>query len=252
MSWWDLHFMDPKPERNCRNLCARCYKGYPVDRLDGPYYCDKKGTTADEVPECEDYEFRLSSCATINMEELLFYKSEFEPVDNGHTCGECHRFTADPGRRPKPWCCACYGPEELEPDRKACKEYWDRAEQERQELEEAERREKERQETWVKNRDNPPRPAVFKRDIDYNTGKPTGEMPFCPNCDELLYNLDRCYFCGQAILEDDHMQEWNQPPETVETDCIICGGKGTVTAVISRYNGHKHGRCSACGASFIE
>jgi hypothetical protein len=117
---------------------------------------------------------------------------------------------------------------------------------------EEEQREKERQEAWNMNMKNPPLPAVFKRDIDYITGKPTGEMPFCPNCDELLYNLDRCYFCGQAILEDDHMREWNKPPETIQMDCICCKGKGTITAMISRYNGHKRGTCSACGASFIE
>jgi len=251
MSWWDKHYRDPAPDRNCRNLCARCRKGYPVDQLDGPYYCDKHGTTADEVTECADYERRWDR-VSLNAEEIRQAHADYNPTDTDKTCGECHRFTTEPRLSPKPWCCACYGPDEIEPDRKACKEYWDRAEQERQELEEAQKREMERQEKWVKNRDNPPRPAVFKRDIDYITGKPTGEMPYCPNCEELLYNLDRCYFCGQAILEDDHMREWNKPPETIQMDCISCKGKGTVTAVISSYNGHRHGRCSACGASFIE
>lgn len=245
MSWWDKHYMDPKPAKDCRNLCARCRNGYPVDAMDGPYYCDEHGTVSDEVTECEDYEFRFSSSATICMEELLFYKSEFEPVDNGHVCGECHRYSTDHPRR-KPWCCACYGPGEIEPDRKACKLYWDRAEQEQKDREEAERREIERAERWKQNENNPPAVAEWRREYDL------GPMPFCPNCHEPLYEFDQCYFCGQKIEMDDALREYAKPPEVEHMDCFSCGGKGTIEFIRAKGNGHRHGHCTACGMTFME
>ena len=93
--------------------------------------------------------------------------------------------------------------------------------------------------------------CVWKRDINVFTGEPTGAMPFCPSCDEPLYDTEKCVFCGQEIEQDDaQLQEWLEPPEVHTMQCFSCGG--TLEYVISKYNGHKHGRCRDCGLSFME
>ena len=43
----------------------------------------------------------------------------------------------------------------------------------------------------------------WQRGFDFCTEKLTGEMPFCPSCNEPLYEIDRCVFCGQEIDQDD-------------------------------------------------
>jgi len=181
------------------------------------------------------------------------YGPEHEPVPaHAHTCGECVRFTEE-WRKPGAYrCSSVYGPDELTADRKACLHYWDRAEQEAAEQREAEERERERLAAWEKNRDNPPRPAEWRRDWDEMTGGLTGEMPFCPNCHEPLYEPERCFFCGQAILRDEKLTEYEKPPEVETMDCLRCGGKDTVEFVRSKVNGHKHGGCTQCGMRFIE
>jgi len=35
-------------------------------------------------------------------------------------------------------------------------------------------------------------------------------------------------------------------------DCIMCGGKGTLVGNRSKFNGHFHGECEACGARIME
>jgi hypothetical protein len=35
-------------------------------------------------------------------------------------------------------------------------------------------------------------------------------------------------------------------------DCAACGGKNTLGISISSYNGHAHGKCSACDVAWIE
>ena len=88
-------------------------------------------------------------------------------------------------------------------------------------------------------------------DIDFITGRPTGEMPFCPNCGEPLYETDRCVFCDQEIDQDDEkLQEWLKPPEVKTMPCFRCGG--TFEYVESKYNGHKHGQCLDCGLIVME
>ena len=137
-------------------------------------------------------------------------------------------------------------------DRPACKEYWDREEQKRLDEQNKERQEQERLERWKKNIDNAPLPAKWERDWDGGCDCWTGYMPFCPNCGEPLYEPERCYFCGQAILLDERMEAYNKPPEVKIMDCFSCGGIGTVEYTESRYNGHKRGHCTKCGMRFIE
>ena len=174
-----------------------------------------------------------------------------ERPNHSHTCGECVRFRGTRGNG-KHKCCAIAGPKDITADRKACREYWDRAQREREEKEQEERDERERQERWEKNRNNPPKPAKWERDINYITGELTGALPFCPNCGEPLYDTERCFFCGQAIEQDERMNEWNKPPEVHHMDCVKCEGKNTVEYTVSSYNGHKRGHCTVCGMSFIE
>jgi len=91
----------------------------------------------------------------------------------------------------------------------------------------------------------------WKRDIDWCTGEPTGEMPFCPNCDEPLYETERCVFCGQEIEQDDEkLKEWLEPPVVETMKCFECGG--TLEFIRSKYNGHRHGQCRDCGLRFME
>lgn len=190
----------------------------------------------------------------LHKKNLEKYGPEYDPTpDHDHTCGECVRFTEN-WRLPGVFRCqAIYGPGDgLEKDRKACKNYWDRAEQEATDKREAEEREAERLARWEKNKDNPPLPPDWKRDFDETAGGMTGAMPFCPNCDEPLYEPNQCYFCGQPILRDKQMDEFEKPPEVETTDCFRCGGKGTVRYARSKYNGHKSGGCIACGMRFIE
>jgi hypothetical protein len=179
-----------------------------------------------------------------------------EIPDHEHTCKECVRW-ASKGKKPGNRCCAIDGPEDITPERKACKMYWDAVEYDRKIAEDRKREELERLERVEANRNNPPRPAKWEQDFDFGSEKLTNPYPCCPNCAEPLYELDRCYYCGQAIEEDDRMREWKKPPEIVWLDCIPkkfggCGGKGTMKCVVSKYNGHKHGTCTVCGARFME
>lgn len=89
------------------------------------------------------------------------------------------------------------------------------------------------------------------RDYNYQTGGLTGAMPFCPNCEEPLYETDKCVFCGQEIDQDDErLQEWLKPPEIETMKCFNCGG--TLEYTVSDYNGHRRGQCRDCGLSFME
>lgn len=79
-----------------------------------------------------------------------------------------------------------------------------------------------------------------------------GISPVCPACGEMPYSLERCVFCGQKFIKDKRALEWEQPAKVEHMDCFMCGGKGTVEYTRSRYNGHKRGKCTACGIRFIE
>ncbi len=89
--------------------------------------------------------------------------------------------------------------------------------------------------------------AKWKKEFDSIT-----ELPFCPACDEPLYEQDKCVFCGQEIETEPKLIKWFQPSPIETMDCFMCGGKDTVDFKRSKYNGHKRGRCRACGMTFIE
>ena len=76
--------------------------------------------------------------------------------------------------------------------------------------------------------------------------------PLCPSCGNMPYSYQRCVFCGQKFIQDDLAKERSKPPEVKHMDCFKCNGKNTVEYTESRYNGHKRGKCSACGMKFME
>lgn len=88
--------------------------------------------------------------------------------------------------------------------------------------------------------------------IAWETDFAGGTMPICPACGEIPYSLDRCTFCGQKLIKDERAKEWEKPPEIERMDCFMCGGKNTMELTRSIYNGHRHGRCTACGARIME
>lgn len=163
-----------------------------------------------------------------------------------HTCGECVRYVGHTGA-----CSAIYGPEKTSAERGACEKYWDLTEYIRDVRAWHAREEREREERFASNKDKPAIRAKWTRDPDYMGGY-TNPYPICPNCEEPLYDTERCEFCGQAILEDERLKKWAEPPEIEHMDCVKCGGTNTVEYVQSKYNGHKHGHCVQCGMKFIE
>lgn len=119
--------------------------------------------------------------------------AEFKGDYTKMTCGGCVRFTENwktPGTYE---CCDIDGPKSIYAATPACKDYWDKAEQDALEAAERAETEKARRHAWEQNKDNPPRPAKWVRDYDGIRECLTGAMPFCPNCDEPLYETDQCY-----------------------------------------------------------
>lgn len=179
--------------------------------------------------------------------EKAEHANEYEPdPSQKHTCLECVRFME--GSSEQYHCSAVFGPDRIEPHRKACGWYWDRAEKMRMDREVEAERKRVRNEAWIRNRNKPP--------VDANWYEEYGshEMPHCPECDNPVLELvdGRCWCCGQRINEDERLKEWMNPPEVECMDCFICGGKDTVQFTRSRVNGHRHGFCAKCGMKFIE
>ena len=97
-----------------------------------------------------------------------------------------------------------------------------------------------------------PLPPDWQTDWDEVRGQVTAAMPFCPKCGEPLYEPEKCVFCGQPIEQSDRLTDWFEPPEIKVMDCFVCGGKGTLQYIESKYNGHRHGECSRCGMRIFE
>lgn len=100
--------------------------------------------------------------------------------------------------------------------------------------------------------DDKPNGKKEPKPINWQTDYGDCIAPYCPSCGEMPYNLQRCVFCGQRFIQDERAKEWSKPPEVKRMDCFICGGKNTLEYTESRYNGHKHGECTACGMKFME
>lgn len=173
-------------------------------------------------------------------------------IKGKHFCGGCVRYTQD-WRNPERYhCSGALRDGAVCENTPACKDYWDRKAQTEMEEEYARKDEEERQEKIRQNWNKPPLPAFWEKDYLVYQEKESGAMPFCPNCGEPLYDTDRCYFCGQKILQDKEMENFMAPPSEEHLDCPVCGGKGTFVCIRSKYNGHRHGRCSRCGSAVME
>lgn len=71
--------------------------------------------------------------------------------------------------------------------------------------------------------------------------------PVCPTCGEMVGGTE-CDGCGQKFLMTDDLQEYLKPPQPIQFDCLICGGKNTVIGTKNNHNSHVHGICEKCGA----
>ena len=171
------------------------------------------------------------------------------PVDIiDKTCGECVRCEERDhvynGKKDGFHCCGQPYDHDISPADKACCSFWDKAEHERIEKAKEEAQEKRRNELWeiYAKREPIKLPIV-------NDGY--GMIPECPICGEMPYSTEQCYWCGQRFIQDKEIEEYNKPDGGV-MDCPRCGSMGTFEYTKSKYNGHKHGRCTKCGAVIME
>ena len=130
----------------------------------------------------------------------------------------------------------------LLPNQKACRHYWDKEEQERLDRQNELDTENRRAELHAIYASKPP----VKLPIVYDG---YGNIPMCPVCGEMPYDLDQCHWCGQHFLQDDEIKEYAKPL-TEKGICFQCGAE--VTVRISKYNGHRRYKCETCGCSMIE
>ena len=130
----------------------------------------------------------------------------------------------------------------ISPEATACESYWDKAEQDELDRLRNEDEEKHREELWdVYSKREPVKLPIV------NDGY--GWIPKCPVCGEMPYSTTQCHWCGQRFLQDREVEEYSKP-ETEYMSCPMCGGKMMVN--VSRYNGHRRGRCEECGMRFME
>lgn len=158
----------------------------------------------------------------------------------GHTCSECVRF-----RRKSNGVCKCtdiHKPNPINADDPACKGYWDAAIYEAHDKAEREAQERERLAAIEKGKLNPPCELPIVHD-GY------GYIPMCPNCNNPPYDYEQCQCCGQRFLPSKAIEEYSKPL-TEEMTCFQCGKP--VTALKSRYNGHRHYLCPNCGCVMME
>ncbi len=251
-SWWERHYKDENPvSLSPYNLCERCRDGYPEE--DGKaFYCMKKDEIRGITTGCELFEKRHNR-VTLSGEEVRGMIASHNPLpDTEDLCEGCIRYKMDPRNKGSYYCCGLYGPDVIEKGRKACGQYYSQKQREEEDRIFREEQEKRRLAEWEKNKDNPPRPAKFVRERSDITGELMGALPFCPNCDNPLYEHEQCYFCGQKIIQDEALAEYLKPAPLEYMDCFGCRGKGTFEFVRSKFNGHKHGKCKVCGMVVIE
>lgn len=181
------------------------------------------------------------------------YEQRYRILDIRFRCGGCVRCTEnhkEPGRF---HCCSVHGPEEITPDRIACIEYWDKKKLAQDEAKHAASEECKRRQRWKQNSRKAPVPCAWEDDFNGTTDTlRKNSIPVCPNCREFLYETERCYLCGQAILMDKKLAALLAPPDVEQMDCFMCGGKGTIEFRRAKSNGHKSGHCTQCGMRFIE
>jgi hypothetical protein len=133
---------------------------------------------------------------------------------------------------------------DIQPTDKACVRYWDKAEHERIEKAQEEAKEKRREELWAIYAKREP----IKLPIIHDG---CGLIPECPICGEMPYSTEQCHWCGQRFIQDKEIEEYNKPKGGT-MDCWNCGGKDTIEYKVSKYNGHRRGRCKNCGLTFME
>lgn len=182
--------------------------------------------------------------------------AEFEGDWTKMTCGGCCRFKFYYRTNPKGYHCTCGNVKGIiTADHTACKDYWDREEQEQLDRQRFEEQTKKREKLFAEKENRQPVKPDWTQDYDGMRDCMTEPYPICPDCGNPLFSLadgDRCEYCGRKIEITPELKAYYEPPEVMKMDCFKCGGKGTLECIKSRYNGHMHGRCTNCGMSFME
>ena len=163
------------------------------------------------------------------------------PCD-GHTCGECVRYEKREFRKDGYHCTIKDYDINIDGNAPACKHYWDRDICETIKDIHEQLQEEARLKRWAENESKPPvkLPIVFDG---------YGMIPECPNCGEMPYSTEQCYFCGIRFKQTDEVKEY-ATPILVDMKCPICGEVGNANK--SRYNGHRHFKCEKCGCVMME
>jgi len=160
----------------------------------------------------------------------------------GKKCGECERCRKRDNGEPG-WHCSIRPYDlDIDPDGRACVDYWDRAEQEAADAEHDAAFERRREELWAIYSKREPVKMLI---VDGYYGR---EIQ-CPVCGEMPYSTEQCNWCGQRFIQDAETVEWCTPL-TVDMVCPNCGEPGK--AVVARRNGHKHFSCAKCGCRIME
>ena len=174
-----------------------------------------------------------------NDGEVFIYPEEII----GKKCGGCVRCEKRDRKEEKGYHCTMRSYSiDIDPENKACVDYWDREENKRIEQQRAEDTENRRKELWAIYAEREPirLPIV-------NDGY--GMIPECPICGEMPYSTEQCHWCGQRFIQDEEIEEYNKPI-TYPERCATCGNMGEIYR--SRYNGHRSFYCKSCGTAWIE
>lgn len=130
----------------------------------------------------------------------------------------------------------------ISPEDRACVKWWDAEEQKRIEQQRQQDIENRRKQLWEMYAHKEPvkLPLVFDG---------FGNIPECPICGEMPYDLDQCHWCGQRFIKDSEIEQYAKG-KTKKMQCINCGTE--VIANISSYNGHMSYACDKCGCKVME
>lgn len=199
-------------------------------------------TVEDFIKEDEEL---LHSCMKVSELNRYLIDCGIKPITHNFKCGGCCRCELRDGNAETGYHCTMQNyRKDIDPEEEACFWYWDRARQEQIDQDYKAEKEAERQRKWSFYAHVPPikLPIVFDG---------YGRVPMCPTCGEMPYSTEQCYWCGQRFIQDEDIEEYNQPgPE--ETHICICCGKQTMVGRRNKYNNHFHGECTNCGAIIME
>ena len=81
---------------------------------------------------------------------------------------------------------------------------------------------------------------------DIITGEVIGILPYCPSCNMLTLQIDRCEYCGQPFISDRQAEEFFASEQTERKDCPFCGAKEAYHYTLHSMRKSENGYCSVC------